>query len=179
MVADLEWFSPTRAVGLTAYTASLLACASRWARYRKRDFFHRLYGVLAGVQLFLLLDMAFDWRWKLHDMGARLATELGVYGERRMPQTLALMVLSLALVLVFAWVFCRFRRRIGVALMLAGTLFSLGLWCLECVSLHAVDAVLYRMVGAVMRVSLVWICVAFVTCWGAWLDGSDGSDRSD
>jgi hypothetical protein len=172
MVAYHEWLSPTRLTGLTAYTASLLACTWRWVTYRERDVWGRLYAVLVGVQLSLLLDMAFDWRWKLHDLGVRVTTGLGVYGLRSTPQLLALAALSLTLALFSILIFYKFRRRIGVALALTCTLLSVGLWCVECVSLHYVDGVLYRLVGVVMMVSLVWVGLALVTCLGIWLDGS-------
>jgi len=171
MVADHEWLSPTRTAGLTAYTASLLACVWRWAKCREVDASRGLYAMLALVQFCLLLDMAFNWRWKLHDLGVRAAAKLGVYDLRRAPQLLMLLALALVLALLSALIFYKFRRRIGAALALAGTMLSVGLWCLECVSLHAVDRVLYSMVGAVMKVTLAWIFLALVTCLGLWLDG--------
>jgi hypothetical protein len=172
MVADHEWLSPTRTAGLTAYTASLLACMWRWAKCREVDASRGLYAMLALVQFCLLLDMAFNWRWKLHDLGVGVATKLGVYDLRRTPQLLVLMALALVLALLSALIFYRFRRRIGAALALTGTTLSVGLWCLECVSLHAVDGVLYSMIGMLMTVTLAWIFLALVTCLGVWLDFS-------
>ena len=172
MVVDHEWLSPTRTAGLAAYTASLLACAWRWAKCRESDALGWLYAVLAGVQLCLLLDMAFNWRWKLHGLGVGVATEMGVYDLRRAPQLVALLALGLVLALLSALIFYLFRDRIGTALALTGTMLSMGLWCLECVSFHAVDGVLYRLVGVVMTVSLAWIFLALVTCLGVWLDFS-------
>lgn len=172
MVVDHEWLSPTRTAGLAAYTASMLACVWRWAKCREIDASRGLYAKLALVQFCLLLDMAFDGRWKLHDLGVRVATKLGVYDLRSTLQVLVLMALSLALALLSALIFYRFRRRIGAALALTGTTLSVGLWCVECVSLHAVDGVLYRLVGVVMMVSLVWGGLALVTSLGVWLDFS-------
>jgi hypothetical protein len=172
MVAYHEWLSPTRLTGLTAFTASLLACVWRWVMYRKRDVSRRLYAVLAGMQLCLLLDMAFDWRWKLHDLGVRVTTGLGIYDLRQTSQLLALAVLFLTVVLFSIFIFYKFRRRLGLALALTCTLLSVGLWWVECVSLHYLDEVLYRMVGVVMMVSLMWVGLALVTCLGIWLDGS-------
>jgi hypothetical protein len=172
MVAYHEWLSLTRMTGLAAYTASLLACGWRWAKCREIEASRRLYAMLALVQFCLLLDMAFNWRWKLHDLGVQVAAKLGVYDLRRTPQLLVLLALALALALLSALIFYRLRRRIGVALALTGTLQSTGLWCLECVSLHAVDRVLYRLIGGVMTVSLAWIFLALVTCLGVWLDFS-------
>jgi len=171
MVAGYEWFSPTRIVGLTAYTISVLGCVAGLENCRKSGVPGRLFVLLTGVQLVLLLDMAFDWRWKIHGFWVREALALGVYDQRRSPQVLALAVLSLAMVL--AVVFCRFRRRVGVALALTGTLLSVGLWCCECISWHFVDQFLYHLAGKVMVVSLLWFSLAVVTCFGVWL-----ADRS-
>jgi hypothetical protein len=177
MVADHEWFSPTRFVGLAAYTASLVVCGVRWANCRKSYIPGGWFALLAGVQLYLLLDMAFDWRWKIHDFWARDAVELGAYDERRPPQALALVVLFVVVILAAAFVLRRFRGRAGLALALTGTLLSVGLWGCESISFHYMDMVLYHMVGGVMVVSLVWISLAAVTCWGAWLDGQSYASR--
>lgn len=174
MVTNSEWISPTRLTGFTAYATSFLACGARWVycrtKCRKSCVSGRLFALMALIQLSLLVDLALNWRWILHDSAVRVATELGVYNLRYMPQVLALMVLFLVLALFSALIFSQFRGRIGVALALTGTLLSVGLWCCEVVSYHPMDALLYSMVGKVMRVSLAWIGVASVICFGVWFD---------
>jgi hypothetical protein len=125
---------------------------------------------MALVQFSLLLDLAFNWRWIVHDSAVSVATELGVYDERFMPQVLALLALFLVLTLSSALIFSKFHGRIGVALTLTGTLLSVGLWCCEVISYHSMDAVFYYLVGKVMAVSLAWIGVASVICFGVWFD---------
>ncbi len=129
-----------------------------------------MYAVLVVVQFFLLLDMAFDWRWKIHDFFGQDAQTLGVYGERRPPQVLALLVLSGVLVFAVIWIYCKFRGRPGLAMAVTGTVLSVGLVCCEAISYHYVDKVLYHMVGNVMAVSLMWIGLAAVTCSGVLLN---------
>src|SRR5258707_1110763 len=98
MVMGFDWLSPTCAAGLAAYLASSAACAFRWAKcragYGRGDGSGRLFLLLTGVQFTLLLDMAGDWRWKLHDAWMREAVARGVYADRRTPQLLALVVLA-------------------------------------------------------------------------------------
>jgi hypothetical protein len=142
---------------------------------RKRGAPDRLFAALMAVQFFLLLDMAFDLRWKFHAIEDRVAMAMGVYDQRRGAQLLALSLLSLALISVSYLIFLRFRDRAGAAIALTGTLASVGLWCCEWVSYHDMDRFLYRLVGAVMVVSLIWIGFAMVTCFGVWLDGSSHS----
>ena len=170
MVALHEWLSPTRTAGLVAYTVSSLACAARWAHCRRNRLPSRAFGAFAAVQLGLLLDMAFDWRWKLHDFWMREAMASGVYDRRRLPQMLALGLLALGASLASAAILYRCRRRVGVALAMTGTLLSVGLWCSESISLHLMDRVFYHQVGKVMLVSLLWVALAALTCLGVWLD---------
>jgi hypothetical protein len=170
MVVDHEWLSPTRSAGLVAYAISLLACAVRWANCRKNRISSQPFGVLAIVQLGLLLDMAFDWRWKVHDFWMREAMATGVYDRRRLPQMLALGLLVLGAALASAAIWHRFRRRMGIALALAGTVLSMGLWFCEGISLHFVDRFFYHPVGGLMLVSLFWVVLAVMTCFGVWLD---------
>jgi hypothetical protein len=177
MVPDLEWLSPTRSAGLAAYTASLLACGLGWANGRRKHLQVRPFGVLAAVQCGLLLDMVFDWRWKIHEFWMQEAMAVGVYGQRRRPQALVLGLLVLAATLGLLLVLARFRGRVGLAIAMAGTLVSVGLWFCESVSLHMVDQIFYFMVGKVMFVSLLWVGVALTTCFGVWLDVRDRSLR--
>lgn len=170
MVFDYEWFSPTRTVGLMSYAASFLASAWRLRScLRERDS-TRPFGLLTGAQLCLLLDMAFDWRWKLHEAEEQVAGRLGVYGLRRIPQLLALVGLSIALLLATILISSIWRRRVGAVLSLAGTLLAVGLWCCEVISFHFMDQFLYQMLGRVMVVSVAWASLAAVTCLGIWLD---------
>jgi hypothetical protein len=165
-----QWFSVTRTIGLAAYTVSLLACLMRLARCYRDSQSRRIFAVLAGVQLALLLDMAFDWRWKLHDYGMRTAMVGGIYGERRAPQLLILVILAAILLACCSAILYRLRHRRGLGLTLAsiGTMLSLGLWCSEALSYHFFDQVLYRTVGKAMLVSFLWCGLAALTCFGAW-----------
>jgi hypothetical protein len=171
-----EWLSMTRAIGLAAYGISLLSCSIQWARRSQRDESSHLFALLAGIQLAMLLDMAFDWRWKLHAYLMRMAMAQGVYGERRAPQLQALVILAVILLLCCSAILYRLRRRTGhrtslrpgLALASIGTMLSLGLWCSEALSYHFLDQVLYRMVGRAMLVSFLWCGLAALTSLGAW-----------
>jgi len=128
------------------------------------------FPALAAVQLALALDVAFDWRWKLHNFWMGQAMGLGVYGERRSPQLLALVALGGLVAFAFVWIWREFGWRRGVALAMTGTALGAGLWCCETLSYHYMDLVLYRMVGPAMLVALLWVGVALTTCAGVWLD---------
>ena len=93
MVSLISVASGTRGIGLLGYTASTAACAWAWRRTAQK----RAWLTLAFLQLFLLLDLIFNWRWKLHDRVVGLAMADSVYDERRWPQKI---VLALVLVLM-------------------------------------------------------------------------------
>jgi hypothetical protein len=171
MIADQQWFSLTRMVGMAAYAASCTACAARSATFHKKGRPHRLFAVLAAVQLFLLLDMIFDWRWKIHELFDQSASTLGVYGERRPPQVIVLSILFIVLVFAAIWIYRRFRGGPGLAMAVIGTVLSVGVTCCEGISFHYLDLIFYHMVGGVMMVGLVWIGLCLFTCYGVLIDG--------
>jgi len=175
MVAVHEWLSPTRTVGLISYTAALIACGIGWVSCLRNHIRGRLYLLMAATQFLLLLDMAFDWRWKLHDFWGLTASELGVYGPRRLPQVFALAILCAGLAVASVSLIRRFRGRGGAAIAAVGTVLSVGLWFCEVISYHYLDAILYRLVGKVMVVSLAWSNLAAAACLGIWFDVQRGS----
>ena len=170
MVSSYEWFSTTRMIGMASFAASLTGCTARW-RGRGGNASRRLvFAILAGVQFVLLLDMAFNWRWSLHQFFMDEAMAYGVYGRRGLPQLIGVLTLAGMAVFSSALMLMRFRDRAGTALAVMGTLLSLDMWCLEVLSFHPVDHVLYSMIGGAMTVSYIWIALSMVTCLGAWLD---------
>jgi len=117
-----------------------------------------------------LLDMVFNWRWMLHQFLMDEATKAALYASRRGPQALVLaaLVLLFAFGLWIAW--RRLRGRTGALLAAAGALLSLVLWCTEVVSLHQVDHILYRPIGARMTVSFLWLFACLTTSVGILVD---------
>jgi hypothetical protein len=170
MVAVLEWLSPARAAGLAVSTICFAACVAQWENRRSKKLPARASAAVAVLQFGLLLDMAYAWRWKLHEFLLREAVALGLYEQRRVPQILALSLIALAGAVASAVILHRCRCMTGVALAFTGTLLSVGLWCCEWVSFHFLDSILYRTVGGVMLVSLLRIGFALIVCCGVWID---------
>jgi hypothetical protein len=170
MVALFSSFSPTRWLGIGSYILSLTACLVAWRRGRGDRETSRIFGTLTGVQLLLLMDMFFEWRWALHGFWVEHAMQAGLYGERRGPQRLVLILLALAGTSLLIWIMLALRERPGATAAVAGSVLGVGLWCCECISYHDMDGILYRMEGKFMLVSLLWLGIAIVTSTGAWLD---------
>jgi hypothetical protein len=171
MIFTSEGLAMTRVMGVCAYTAALAACIWRWWRSGQSRRGDAVFGVLAVVQLALLLDMIFNLRWKLHEFFMDEAMAHGVYGLRRQPQLVAMVLLTGATVICCGWLVSRLQRRPGAAIAVVGTLLSVGLRCAEVLSYHNLDAVLYFTIGKMMMVSILWIGLTGLTCVGAWMDG--------
>lgn len=170
MTWNLGWISVTRVIGLAGYGISLGICLTAFLRCSKRERSGSLFAALAAAQLFLMLDMAFDWRWKLHAYWMQEAVTEGVYGARRSPQLLGLVVLACLALCCAGLILMKLRHRLGAALALTGTVLSMAMWASEAISYHYLDLILYRKVGGAMLVSFVWIALAVVTSFGAVLD---------
>jgi len=145
-------------------------CIAAWASYRKRNQPSRLFAALSVVQFALLLDMVFNWRWKLHAYGMQEAMLEGVYWERRSPQLVVLAILASLVGCGAVVVLCRLRYRPGAAIAMIGTLMSCGMWAGEAISYHYLDLILYYRVEGVMFVSLIWVSLTLITCFGVWKD---------
>jgi hypothetical protein len=172
MALIAEGLSATRILGLTAYAIALVACLAKSVGRETKGGWRRLYWALALAQLGLLFDIAFDWRWKLHDLFMHAAMAEDVYGERRMPQRLALVLVVGVAAGIAAWVLWKLRAKPGLAVASAATVLSIALHGVEMISYHGMDAILYRMAGGVMVVSFLWAALAFVTCAGVWMDSA-------
>jgi hypothetical protein len=122
--------------------------------------------VLMLIETWLLLDIAFNWRWMLHGVIGGFAQRHHEYAARRVPQVIAVSILGAVLVsgLIATWRL--FRGRFGHLLAVWGVLLSLVLWCTEVVSLHSVDRLLYYSLGNVMAVSIPWILACAMTSIG-------------
>ena len=165
MITSGDWLSPTRASGLLAYGTAFVCCAIAWQRIKTR-----LSAVLMGIEAVLLLDIAFNWRWKLHDVVGTIARNQNEYGQRRGPQAIALVILGGLLLAGLFAVLRIFRNRPGSLLAVSGVLVSVISWCVEVVSLHAVDHILYHPLGPCMVISLVWILGCLMTSGGVLID---------
>jgi membrane-bound metal-dependent hydrolase YbcI (DUF457 family) len=170
MIASQGWISPTRATGLMAYATACICCGIAWMRTKARRGTSRLAAVLTFIECALLLDMAFNWRWKLHQALMDFAMREHEYAQRGLPQLVV--VTLLGALLLFGWFFAwrYFRGRGTTLLAVFGGLLSLVMWCIEVVSLHPVDQVLYYSVDGTMAVALLWLLACTMTSIGMLLE---------
>jgi hypothetical protein len=172
MIASGEWPNPTRTVGLLAYGAAAVCCGIAWMRARSKRRNGRLAMLLMLIESVLLLDITFSWRWMLHQLFIDFAQRWHEYGVRRGPQIMVLIILA-ALLLLTLVAIRRFFHGRGAALAVSGAVLSLALWCIEVVSLHQVDHVLYHPLGPVLAISLLWIVACLMTATGILIGSLD------
>ena len=160
-----EWLTPVKTSGLAAYLIASVVCAATAVRASQKRL-RRFAAALCIIDLGLLLDIAFNWRWKLYDSLKEDAMSHHWYYERSGPQIAALLFLSIVLLVAAVFLSHKFASVRGAPLAVCGSILSIACWLTEIVSLHATDAVLYRSVGPLMVISFVWLLACLMTAVG-------------
>ncbi len=162
--------SLTQAIDVVAAFIAMASCGYvGWLRQRS-DRSRRLALTLLLVEAGLLVDAIFNLRWRFHDLLANKANALHVYGQRTAPQIIVLALIAGVVGVAAAIGLWHLRQRPGAAMAVAGVILSLGCWAFEVISLHAVDALLYRPIHGVMRVAMIWVLAALMTSFGILSD---------
>lgn len=154
--------NPTQLTGLIAFAASTLMCA-RAASVRGA----RAWRWLAIASLLFLVEVALGLRHQFHDLVIAEIAPRGWYPSRRPAQALFLLVLFVVFCLLArsAVKLRRVDRKAGLAAMCS--LAVLCLFLAEAISLHGIDAVLYRLIGPVMVIGWLWAFLAGITAVAA------------
>jgi hypothetical protein len=167
-----HWLTPTRISGLAAYGIALICSAIAWRRTPSSLSASTLAAQLTLMEALLLIDITIDGRWRLHQLLEDAAQRRHEYDLRRLPQSIVIAALIALLVVAWLYTLRTYRARLGALLAVSGILLSLLSWCVEIVSLHAVDAILYHPLGSIMVISLVWILGCSMTAIGILIDAS-------
>jgi hypothetical protein len=169
MISIATSLDTARIIAPATSAFAFVSCVFAWARDRHVPRRSRLAASLTVLEAALILDEAFNGRWRLHDLLANAARATNRYAERAGPQHIAL---ALVANIVFAGVVLTllfFKGRPGASLAVCGAILSVSCWCVEVISLHSVDAFLYSSVDGVMVVRLAWAaCSLMVGCGILW-----------
>lgn len=166
MILSPNWLTRTSVAGLSAFFIAAVSSAGAWSQIRIRSSLRaghapeeaRLAAWLTVLETFLFLDMLFNWRWALHTHLMRLAMIYGRYEQRQYVQMAAL-VLLIALVIYAVRLMARKQRSRAGAVAACSGLATLACWFLEIISLHVIDAVLYRRIGGFMVIAFIWLAL--------------------
>ncbi|HWH82972.1 MAG TPA: hypothetical protein VNU71_12135 [Burkholderiaceae bacterium] len=166
----------TQGIGLASFGLSTIAAFLAARRGAGRGW--QGIGLLQAV---CWLEMVLANRHRVHDVAGQWLQRHGQYAER-MPLQHELLIAAgataVATLLLLGWL----TRRAGCAQRLAwaATAATLALFAIEAVSLHAVDAVMYRSIGGVLLVGWWWSALAAVVVAAAIRAGAfrPGSARA-
>jgi hypothetical protein len=167
MIAAMLWASPTREAGIASHLLAAAACGAAWARGRRAS---RLAPPLGVLELFLVLDAAFNWRWLVHGFLMDAGVEQNLYDKRRLPQELVLALLLSMMIAAGVLTLRYFHGSPGACLSICGALISVAFWVIEVISLHATDAILQHTAGPIMLIAIVWIGSSSMTAFGILWD---------
>ena len=174
MISPSDWISPTRMVGMAAHLLAAIVCGCAWVQNKRWFYSLPLVASLAMLEVALFLDAAFNWRWMLHGFLVNTAVVNGVYGQRSLPQMLALLALSGMACCALTFACRRLRGRPGAILAIFGGVFSAALWLVEVVSLHATYVALHALLGPIMAIAVVWALSSAATTLGVERDSCKG-----
>jgi hypothetical protein len=150
---------------MVAYLIASTLCGVAWVRARRDKQITRLAVILGILNIGLFFDIAFNWRWKLHDLLQGQAMADQWYNQRHWPQVWSLAVLGIFLLMGIGVVGRRFSNG-GVLLAIGGAALSIGCWLTEVISLHATDMVLHYGIGPLMMINFVWMLACTMTSIG-------------
>ncbi|HEY9063757.1 MAG TPA: hypothetical protein VIO33_02145 [Burkholderiaceae bacterium] len=157
------WFgpfhNPTQLAGFTSFFAAAIA-AGLAARFASNPATRRHWGWIAAIQLMLAAEVMLDLRYLAHDAIDRTLSAFGVYESRRPIQLVLLAIVAL----LAGWLVVRrwaaaYESQYARAAEFA-TFAALLDFAVETVSLHQVDAVLYRSIGPVLLNGWLWTATA-------------------
>lgn len=166
MISASVWLAPTRLAGMASHLLAAAVSVAIWAQPGSCSRSIRLARGLAILEIFLLFDAAFNWRWTLHGILMNFAIAANLYGRRELPQLAALALLSTLLLLALILAIRHFCGRPGAVVASCAGLISAGIWWVEVISFHATDAFLQHFLGPVMLIAALWIVPSLMAAAG-------------
>lgn len=154
-------FNATQSVGLAATAFAMVACVA----VAKAPW--RLLAVVHGA---LFLEVLLGLRHQIHALAGRGLMAEALYGERR-PMQIALLAAMLAAGVLILWLAGRQKRLPAKVGILSSGLLA-ALFIVEAISLHAIDALLYRRIGPLMIIGFIWAGLCTITILAALADRS-------
>jgi hypothetical protein len=148
----------TQMVGMAGFGVAAVLCARRsWPKTARIDA--APWRILAAVTAVLVVEIVAGLRYRVHDLADTLLLGQSLYEARR-PWQLAMIVVASA-ALIAAVLIARSRIQSAVmASAVTGVCFAVSIFVIEAISLHAVDAVLYRELGPVKVIALFWLAAS-------------------
>jgi hypothetical protein len=157
--------NPTQLTGVLAFSVATIACAIASRRTQGRD--RRLWTLLAALNFLFFVEIFAGFRHRIHDLADGLLMTSGLYDERHGPQEMIVMSVGVIAVVFVSLPLLLRRNSTTARLATSITIALFVLFAIEMVSLHAIDAVLYRFIGPVYLIGWMWAAAAIAICLAA------------
>jgi hypothetical protein len=162
-VLSVSWtdINATQIAGLLSFGGASLFTAWAWRHYRLGTVLCLINGALAA-------ECLVGSRFQAHSVVIVQLKARGLYDARMLPQEYLTVGCVLLAILLFVLMLSRpASRRLAVG----ATTLAVALFVVETVSLHAIDAALYRPLGPLAAIAWLWIALGGLAMLGAWLMG--------
>ena len=127
----------------------------------------RLWRAMAWCHAVLAIEVVFGLRYAAHDWVNSVLQQGGMYAQRAELQRVLITAAAALSVAGIALIWALRTCGAALQLALAASFCAWMFFALESVSLHAIDALLYRAVGPLRWIGLVWLCLAAVAAAAA------------
>jgi hypothetical protein len=145
---------PSDLIGLLSFSTAAIACAVATRRSAVRD--PRTWYFLALMNCLFVIEIYFGSRYRITELGKTVLAKEQLYGKLhgwfQEIFIVAVIIVILSAVILFVWRILGTGARVAAILTMA----VLVLFAVETISLHSIDAILYRPVGGVLLLGWVW-----------------------
>jgi succinate dehydrogenase/fumarate reductase cytochrome b subunit len=148
----------TQMVGMAGFGLAAFSCA-RQSQTKAAWSNSAHWRILAVVSAVLVIEIVAGLRYRVHDFADMLLLSQSLYEARR-PWQLAMIVVALTALITAAWMARTRVQSAATASAAMGVCFAVSIFVIEAISLHAVDAVLYRALGPVKVIALFWLAAS-------------------
>lgn len=157
----------TQAVGLLAFIPAALAAAAAFGTASRSQRGGRgTWAAIAVLHTLLAVEIFAEMRHRLHRAIDDWLIAASVYSERR-PAQVALLLVVVVLAALATRRIARLESTRRLAIARGATAALVTLFIVETISLHAVDAVLYRPAGPVLLIAWLWLACGWTTAAAA------------
>ena len=157
--------NPTQVAGALSFTLTTLACLNAARGSTSREA--RAWKVLSFVNALFLLEVLVGFRFRVLEF-ARTALKQDCLYDRLHGRVQGMVVVAVAtgaLLLVTIFLFSRSMPGGAARLAVSMTVVIFAFFAIEMISLHQLDALLYRPSGPFLMIGWVWIAAATVICF--------------
>lgn len=154
----------TQWAGIIGAGIAMLSCLLSTWRFRSS---RQTWPILALFYLLFLFEMLLGYRHDVHDLFENYALpHLILYAEKQTVHIILIIIATCLAILTAGGVSNRIRSRPATEqVAIFASLMVFFLTIIEGISLNAIDAILYKLIGPIIFIGWLWImCCTVTTC---------------